>query len=221
MTDSPPVLAARDVVVERGSTRPLDGLSIDIPAGSTTLIRGPSGAGKSTLFEILGLLDTPDEGSLLVGDTDAATLSDRGRTRLRRDHIGVVFQEFNLIPDLTAWENARLPLDHADRTDDEWLATLFDRLAVSDLRDRYPESLSGGEKQRIAIARALATRPEVVLADEPTGHLDPETADRVLELLLDSPAFADAAVVVVSHDPVLADRFERVYELVDGELSRE
>jgi ABC-type lipoprotein export system ATPase subunit len=218
VTDSD-ALVARDIVVTRGSNRPLDGVSITIPAGSRTLIRGPSGAGKSTLFEILGLLATPDAGSLLVNDADAAALSERARTRLRRDHIGVVFQEFNLIPDLTALENARLPLDHAGRSDDDWLETLFDQLGVTDLRNRYPESLSGGEKQRIAIARALATRPAVVLADEPTGHLDPETARSVLDLLLESPAFADVAVVVISHDPSIANRFDRVFELVDGSLT--
>lgn len=218
MTNGDPVLEARNLRVTRGDARPLDGLSVSIPPASTTLVRGRSGAGKTTLFEILGLLDAPDGGTLRVAGRDAAALSDGDRTRLRRDHVGIVFQEFELIDDLTAWENARLPQEHADAIDEAWLDTLFDELGIPDRRDRYPRALSGGEKQRVSIARALANRPAVVLADEPTGQVDPETSATVLDLLLESPELADAAVVVVSHETGIADRFDALYDLVDGHL---
>lgn len=218
VTDGDPVLEARGLRVTRGDARTLDGLSVSIPPASTTLVRGTSGAGKTTLFEILGLLDAPDGGTLRVAGRDAATLSDGDRTRLRRDHVGIVFQEFELIADLTARENARLPQEHADAIDEAWLDALFAELGIADRRDHYPRALSGGEKQRVSIARALANRPAVVLADEPTGQVDPETSATVLDLLLEGPELADAAVVVVSHETGIADRFDAVYELVDGHL---
>ena len=135
-----------------------------------------------------------------------------------RETVGVVFQEFRLIPDLTARENAALPGEHDGSVDGAWLSELFERLDVADRRAAYPAALSGGEKQRVAVARALVSRPDVVLADEPTGQLDPAAADRVLELLFELQAETDTALVVVSHDPRLVDRFERRYRLTDGRL---
>jgi len=213
-----PALDAADVTVRRGDRRVLDGVSLSVAPGERVLIQGESGAGKTTLFEVLGLLLPPTGGSLFVDETDAASLSERERARLRRETVGVVFQEFQLVPDLTAWENAALPGTHDGSPDTEWLDTLFDWLGIADRRDQYPATLSGGEKQRVAIARALVNGPAVVLADEPTGQLDPDTAETVLELLFEVQAETDTALVVVSHDRSLADRFGRRYELTDGAL---
>jgi putative ABC transport system ATP-binding protein len=214
----PAPLKATDLGVVRGGTRILDGVSIRLDAGTRTLVHGPSGSGKSTLFQILGLLAPPDEGELLVAGTDVSEAAGRTRARLRRTHVGLVFQEFRLIPDLTAWENAKLPQEHAGREDTDWMAELFDVLGVAELRDQYPRTLSGGEKQRIAIARALANRPAVVLADEPTGQLDPETASQVLDLLLDVQRETDSALAMISHDRDHTSWFDTAYRLADGRL---
>ncbi|MFC4438491.1 MULTISPECIES: ABC transporter ATP-binding protein [Natrialbaceae] len=219
MNAADPVLAADAVSVRRGGQPILEELSLSIPAGSRTLVRGPSGAGKTTLFSVLGLLETPDAGQLRVDGTDASSLSERRRARLRRDAIGFVFQDFQLVPDLTARENALLPQSHGGERDPDWIDELLETLAVADRADRYPATLSGGEKQRVAIARALANRPDVVLADEPTGQLDPETTERVTGLLLDVHDSADTALLTISHDPSLASLFDRTVTLRNGQLS--
>lgn len=214
--DSGPVLAAEAVSVDRGSTRVLTDVSLAVAPAGRILIRGPSGAGKTTLFRVLGLLEPPTSGRILVRGTDAASLPERKRAALRRDHVGIVFQDFQLVPDLTARENAALPQEHGGDTDGDWLDELFERLDIVELAGQYPASLSGGEKQRVAIARALANRPAVVLADEPTGQLDPDTAGRVLDLL--DEATRETALVVVSHDRLLGERFGRVVTLRDGRI---
>jgi len=216
----PPALDARDITVARGGTPVLEDLSITIPADAQTLIKGTSGAGKSTLFSVLGLLTTPDSGTLDVRGSDAGSLPERKRAVLRRDHLGFVFQDFKLVDDLTAYENARVPQEHAETTDEQWLDTLFDRLGISDLADRLPRALSGGERQRVAIARALANRPSVVLADEPTGQLDPQTTDEVMETLFAVRDAFDTALVVVSHDAQLSGEFTQEYVLQDRQLTR-
>jgi putative ABC transport system ATP-binding protein len=216
MTEPP--LEADGITVHRGETRVLDELSVTVPSDARMLIRGRSGAGKSTLFDVLGLLASPDAGTITVQGVDAATLPERKRAALRREHLGFVFQDFRLIDDLTAFENARVPQEHAGEPDEQWLNRLFERLDITGLRDRTPAALSGGERQRVAIARALANRPTVVLADEPTGQLDPETTDTVLETLLAVRETFDTALVLVSHDPRLGDAFETQYDLVDGQL---
>lgn len=223
---TPPALAARGVVVERGDARVLDGLDLAIPGGASLLIRGESGVGKTTLFYVLGLLESPDDGTVVVDGTDAAALPERRRARVRRDRVGFVFQDFQLVDDLTAWENARLPQEHGrslfgdDPDGEAWLREVFDRLGIAGLTERYPAALSGGERQRVAIARAVANRPTVILADEPTGQLDPDATEAVLDLLLDVREAVGAALVVVSHDVRLADAFDDEVRLVDGTIER-
>ncbi|WP_435068285.1 ABC transporter ATP-binding protein [Haloplanus sp. C73] len=218
---TPPVVEATDVTVRRGERAVLDGLSMTIPADGRLLVRGESGAGKSTLFEVLGLLTTPDSGTVRVRGTDATGLPERERAAFRRDHLGFVFQDFRLVDDLTAFENARVPQEHAGDVDEAWLETLFERLDITDLAHRTPPTLSGGERQRVAIARAVANRPSVILADEPTGQLDPETTDAVLDTLTAVYETVDTALVVVSHDPRLESRFETRYTLADGRVERD
>lgn len=213
-----PVIEACDVSLTHGERPVLDGVSLTVPPDARMLVRGASGAGKSTLFEVLGLLTTPDDGTVRVRGTDATTASERERAALRRDHLGFVFQSFRLVDDLTAYENARVPQEHADEIDEDWLDTLFERLDIAALADQAPPTLSGGERQRVAIARALANRPSVVLADEPTGQLDPDTTDAVLDTLAAVHETFDTALLVVSHDPRLGDAFDRRYELADGTL---
>jgi len=213
-----PILAAEGLRLERNGHVLLADVSLSVPRGTRTLIQGPSGAGKTSLFRVLGLLEPPTAGRLEVDAEDAAALGERARARLRREAVGIVFQDFQLVPDLTAMENAALPQDHAGGRDEAWLDELFDRLDIADLADAYPATLSGGEKQRVAIARALANRPAVVLADEPTGQLDPDTAGRVLDLLLSLQAEEETALVVVSHDRAIADRFETVVRIEDGRV---
>jgi len=212
------VLRAEDVVVERGGDRILDGVSLLVPADARFLIRGRSGAGKTTLFRVLGLLEPPTAGEVYVDGEPAGSLPERKRARVRRDTVGIVFQDFQLVPDLTARENAGLPQEHGGERDEGWLDELFERLDITGLADQYPSTLSGGEKQRVAIARALANQPAVVLADEPTGQLDPDTADAVLDLLLELQAETGTALVVVSHDPRLEGEFERVVRLEAGNI---
>ncbi|ACV46211.1 MULTISPECIES: ABC transporter ATP-binding protein [Halomicrobium] len=216
MTES--VLVGSDLVVTRSGEQILDGVSLSVASNATVLVQGPSGAGKTTLFNVLGLLEAPESGTLHVDGRDASALSERERAALRRSTIGFVFQDFQLIGDLTARENAALPQEHAGEPDPEWLDTLFDRLGIAALGGQYPATLSGGEKQRVAIARALANRPEIVLADEPTGQLDPATADAVLDLLFGMQASAETALIVISHDPQLAPHFDERLQLADGRL---
>ena len=215
-----PVLEARDLVVERGGKRVLDGASMTVEPDTERVIVGESGAGKTTLFYVLGLLDVPTSGDVVVDGTNASTLPERKRARLRRDHIGFVFQDFQLIPDLTAWENARLPQEHAGQHDEAWLAEVFDLLEIASNRGQYPAELSGGEKQRVAIARALANRPAVVLADEPTGQLDPGTAMTVLSLLRSVRAETGTSLVAISHDRTLVRKFDKRTLLRHGRLDR-
>jgi putative ABC transport system ATP-binding protein len=216
---SDPVLRAEQVTVERGGTSILDSVSISVESNTSMLVRGPSGSGKTTLFNALGLLSTPTSGQIYIQGTDASELSERKRAAIRRDTIGFVFQDFQLIPDLTAWDNAALPQDHTGSRNEDWLAELFDVLNITELRDNYPATLSGGEKQRVAIARALANYPAVILADEPTGQLDPQTAEQVLDLLFGVQAETDTALVLISHDRGLSSRFAETVLLRDGKIT--
>ncbi|MFB6187478.1 MAG: ABC transporter ATP-binding protein [Halobacteriaceae archaeon] len=212
-------IVAEEISVRRNDITILDDISITITTDTKRLIQGPSGAGKTTLFNVLGLLMMPSSGSLRINDTDTTEISETRRAQLRRDVIGFVFQDFQLIYDLTAWENAVLPQEHAGMSDEEWMEKIFDYLDITTLMNQYPGTLSGGEKQRVAIARALANKPDIVLADEPTGQLDPQTTETVIELLIDIQALTETAIVVVSHDTQLTDYFTDISQLVDGQLT--
>lgn len=213
-----PIVEAVDLQVTKGEAVLLDDVSLAIPADAQLILQGPSGAGKTTLFHALGLLIKPTGGELLVAGENVATVSERRRAQIRRETIGIIFQDFRLIDDLTAWENAALPQDHAGSRDEEWLTELFGRLEIMDLREQYPPTLSGGEKQRVAIARALANQPSIILADEPTGQLDPDTADQVLELLFELHDETNTALAVVTHDRRLTPYFEMELNLQDGQI---
>ncbi|SIR76891.1 putative ABC transport system ATP-binding protein [Haladaptatus litoreus] len=212
------VLEAESIRVVRGDQEIISDASLSVPANTQILVQGPSGAGKTTLFNILGLLDVPTSGTVRIANEETAALSERKRARLRRETIGFIFQDFQLIDDLTAWENAALPQDHAGERDEEWLQTLFTELEIADRADQYPATLSGGEKQRVAIARALANRPDIVLADEPTGQLDPTTTTQVLDLLFRLQDTTDTSLVVISHDMQLQPRFDTIVRLEDGTI---
>ncbi|WIV66022.1 ABC transporter ATP-binding protein [Natrialbaceae archaeon AArc-T1-2] len=200
----------------------LDGISLEIPRGSYTAIMGPSGSGKSTLMNLVGCLDTPTAGTVVVDGRDVTTLSGRERTTLRGTEVGFVFQTFNLMPRLNALENVALPqlfqgVGRDQRHDRA--RELLERVGLGDRGDHLPSELSGGQRQRVAIARALVNDPALVLADEPTGNLDTETGASILELFDDLHA-AGNTIVVVSHERHVAERAERIVHLLDGGIER-
>lgn len=195
----------------------LDSVSLTVEPGEVVGVAGPSGSGKSTLLHLLAGLDTPTDGSITIRGTDIGALSDRQQTKFRREHIGMVFQRFHLLPALTARENVALPLVQAGTSKEmrqERAEGLLDLVGLRDRMDHRPQSLSGGEQQRVAIARALAADPAVVIADEPTGELDRETGETVLDLLTEIST--DRAVVIASHDEYTLERTDQVIQLLDG-----
>jgi putative ABC transport system ATP-binding protein len=197
----------------------LDAVDVEFRPAEFTAIMGPSGSGKSTLMHCMAGLDAATEGSIRIGDVDLAELKDKELTRLRRDRLGFIFQSFNLIPTLTARENITLPLDLAGRSADEaWLADLIDAVGLADRLDHRPSELSGGQQQRVACARALAGRPELVFADEPTGNLDSRSGAEVLAFLRRSVDEFGQSVVMVTHDPKAAAHADRVVFLADGRI---
>lgn len=195
----------------------LDSVSLSVNAGEVVGIAGPSGSGKSTLLHLLAGLDTPTTGTITIRGTDIGSLGNRQQTQYRRDNIGMVFQRFHLLPALTARENVALPLVQAGikrRTRRKRASELLAAVGLADRESHRPGALSGGEQQRVAIARALAADPAVVIADEPTGELDRDTGEQVLDLLTDISD--DRAVVVASHDEYTLERADRVVNLLDG-----
>jgi putative ABC transport system ATP-binding protein len=197
----------------------LRGVSLDLPAGQFTAVMGPSGSGKSTLMHLLAGLDTPSSGAVTVAGQDITKMKDRELTRLRRKHIGFVFQSFNLLPTLSAEENIVLPLAIAGkRPPKEDIDTLLARVGLTDRRGHRPAELSGGQQQRVAIARALITRPTVLFADEPTGNLDSEAGAGVLRLLRDAVDLDGQTTLMVTHDPRAAAIADRVLYLADGRV---
>jgi putative ABC transport system ATP-binding protein len=224
-TDGPVVLA-RDLERQYGegptAVHALRGVSLEVESGQLVAVMGPSGSGKSTLMHSLAGLDRPTSGSVVVAGTEITGLDDARLTRLRRDHIGFVFQFFNLLPMLTAEENVVLPLAIAgEKPDRRWLDDLFAQTGLSERRHHRPAELSGGEQQRVAISRALVTRPTVLFADEPTGNLDSKTGGEILDLLRDSVAAYGQTIVMVTHEARAASIADRILFLADGQLVNE
>jgi putative ABC transport system ATP-binding protein len=195
----------------------LRGVDLDIPRGQFTAVMGPSGSGKSTLMHILAGLDRPTSGSVWIDGTEIGQLGDQQLTLLRREHIGFVFQFFNLLPMLTAQENITLPLELAGtKPEQAWLDELIGKVGLADRRRHRPSELSGGQQQRVAIARALVTRPTVLFADEPTGNLDSHTGEEILHLLRDSVDSYGQTMLIVTHEARAAAMADRVLFLADG-----
>jgi putative ABC transport system ATP-binding protein len=224
-SSSPPALlleGVRKSFREGGRTlEVLRGVDLEVTPGESVALLGPSGSGKSTLLNLIGGIDAPDEGRVEVGGVALHSLAERERTLFRRRGIGFVFQLFNLVPTLTVEENLLLPLELAGDVTDESRARarrLLERLGLADRGGAWPERLSGGEQQRVAVARAVIHRPALVLADEPTGNLDAETGAGVLELLDDLRRETGTTVVVVTHSAEVAGRMERCLELREGRL---
>jgi putative ABC transport system ATP-binding protein len=200
----------------------LRGVSLEIPKGDLTAVMGPSGSGKSTLMHILAGLDKPTSGDVSIAGTAIGKLRDSDLTRLRRRHIGFVFQFFNLLPMLTAEENILLPLSIAgEKPEDGFFEALLRNVGLADRRSHRPSELSGGQQQRVAIARALVSRPTVIFADEPTGNLDSKTGSEILELLRHSVEEYGQTTVMVTHEPRAAAIADRVLFLADGEIVKE
>ncbi|WP_058235627.1 ABC transporter ATP-binding protein [Devriesea agamarum] len=216
---NPAVIRARGVVKSYGDVHALAGIDLDIAAGRFTSIMGPSGSGKSTLMHVLAGLDTVDQGSIQLGGTELTQLDDNRLTVLRRERIGFVFQSFNLLPMLTAEQNILLPIQLSGATVDRaWFTTLVEAFKLSDRLTHLPSQLSGGQVQRIAIARALITSPDVVFADEPTGNLDTATSTEVLDFLRLSVDQFGQTIVMVTHEPSAAAKTDRIVTLRDGQI---
>jgi putative ABC transport system ATP-binding protein len=220
------VAAAEDVTRRYGegdtAVDALRGVSLDVLQGQMIAVMGPSGSGKSTLMHIMAGLDRPTSGEVQIGGTTISTLGDTDLTKLRRKHVGFVFQFFNLLPMLTAEENILLPLSLAGRKPDTaFFEDLLDRVGLTDRRTHRPAELSGGQQQRVAIARALVSRPTVIFADEPTGNLDSATSGEILDLMRESVEEYGQTTVVVTHDARAASIADRILFLDDGLIVRE
>ncbi len=201
------------------SVRALDGVNVEFAPGCFTAIMGPSGSGKSTLLHCLAGLDNLTSGSIAIGDTILGTLRERQLTRLRRDRIGFIFQAFNLLPTLTAAENITLPLALAGRRPDQaWFDTVIEVVGLRDRLHHRPAELSGGQQQRVAAARALVSRPEIILADEPTGNLDSKSGGELLAFMRRAVDGFGQTIVMVTHDPVAASYADRIVFLADGQV---
>lgn len=195
---------------------------MEVGSGEAVALLGASGSGKSTLLNIISGLVIPDSGSVLVDNVELSKLSAEARTLFRRERIGFVFQFFHLIPTLTVMENLRLPLQLNSKDDEagaERARSLLERVGLADRADSFPDRLSGGEQQRVAICRALVHQPPVVLADEPTGNLDGKTADEVLKLVLDLTSEEKVALVVVTHSESVAEQCSRIVRMAEGKLA--
>ncbi len=203
-----------------GPVNILRGIDLTIAAGETVGIVGPSGSGKTTMLMIIAGLERPSSGRVAVAGKDLTNLSEDALARFRRDHIGIVFQSFHLIPTMTALENVAVPLELAGRKDAFPRATeALEAVGLGHRLTHYPGQLSGGEQQRVAIARAFAPGPRVLLADEPTGNLDGETGHQVIQLLFDQCADHGTTLVLITHDPALAGRCDRQVRVADGRIA--
>jgi putative ABC transport system ATP-binding protein len=200
----------------------LRGVSLEVPKGALTAVMGPSGSGKSTLMHILAGLDKPTAGDVSIAGTSIEELNDNELTKLRREHIGFIFQFFNLLPMLNAEENVVLPLSIAgEKPDKAWVAELMGRIGLKDRGSHRPSELSGGQQQRVAIGRALVSRPTIVFADEPTGNLDSKTSGEILDLMRSSVDTYEQTTVMVTHDSRAAAIADRILFLADGVIVKD
>lgn len=204
-------------------TTALSGVDIDIKSGELVAVTGPSGCGKSTLLNLLGLIDTPDTGDYFFDGKQVAGLNERQRASVRKQNIGFIFQNFNLVPELSVYENIELPLlytrmKHSDRK--ARVTELMEQMKLTHRKDYYPRQLSGGQQQRVAVARALSNSPRLILADEPTGNLDSKSGNDVMQLLLQLNEYG-STVVIVTHEPYYAEMCRRTITLLDGQIVTE
>ena len=202
----------------QGPLNVLDNVSLRLAAGQSLALMGESGSGKSTLLHLAAGLDLPDQGTVSFENQNVASLPEPTRAKLRREQLGLVFQQFHLVPSLTVIDNLRLQARLAKRDNVAWTDHLIERLGLHGMEKRYPEQLSGGQQQRLAIGRALAPRPPLLLADEPTGNLDETTAGEVLELLLSLVRETQCALLIVTHSPQVAAPLDRCLRLSHGHL---
>jgi putative ABC transport system ATP-binding protein len=221
-----PVVSAHDITRTYGAddtiVHALRGVSVEVGRGELTAVMGPSGSGKSTLMHILAGLDRPSSGEVWIAETKITSLKDRQLTRLRREHIGFIFQFFNLLPMLTAEENITLPMSIAGKKPDPaWVAELIAAVGLGERLSHRPSELSGGQQQRVAIARALLSKPTVMFADEPTGNLDSRTSAEILQLLRSSVSDYGQTTVMVTHDAHAAAIADRILFLADGVIVRD
>ena len=199
--------------------RALDGVDLESERGKITAIIGTSGSGKSTLLNMLGGLDTPSEGSIQIGNTELAKLNSEQATIFRRNHIGFIFQNYNLVPVLSVWENIVFPISLDGRRPDEtFIMEIVRLLGLEKKLDSLPNNLSGGQQQRVAIARALASKPAIILADEPTGNLDSKTSDDVIGLLKMTGKEFNQTIVMITHNPEIAQMADRIVRIEDGRM---
>ncbi len=220
---TPPAACVRSAVKRYGTgdtaVTALDDVTVWFPAGSFTAIMGPSGSGKSTLMHVAAGLDGLTAGEVFIGVDELGAMSDNELTRLRRDRLGFVFQAFNLVPTLSAYENITLPIRLAGRRiDTAWVDELVGMVGLTDRVEHRPSELSGGQQQRVAVARALASRPEIVFADEPTGNLDSRTGSEILAFMRRAVREMHQTIVMVTHDPVAASHADHVLFLADGRI---
>jgi putative ABC transport system ATP-binding protein len=205
-----------------GPVRSVDGIDLEVEAGTSVAVVGPSGCGKSTLLGLLGGLEAPTRGQIWLGDTELSAQSEVERARLRREEIGFVFQSYDLLPFLSAFENVGFQVALIGAPDGEARTTeLLDRLGLSEHATKLPDQLSGGQRQRVGIARALVHGPKLILADEPTGELDSLSSASAMDLLIEAQRSIGATLVVVTHDMAVAGRLDRIVRLKDGRLAKD
>lgn len=224
MTSPNPAIAARKLILTLGSgdasVNILKGIDLDVPQGQTLALLGPSGSGKSSLMAVLSGLERATSGALTVAGENFAAMSEDALARARRGRIGIVLQAFHLLPTMTALENVTTPMDLAGMPDAaERAAAELAAVGLGHRLDHYPAQLSGGEQQRVAIARATAPRPSLIFADEPTGNLDAATGGAIIDLLFARRAETGATLIIITHDPALAERCERIITLGDGRIA--
>jgi len=210
---------SKSYVDASGPVKVLDGLSLKMDRAETLALTGESGSGKSTLLHLIGGLDTADDGQIRLDGTEMTELSDTGRAAMRGGTVGIVFQQFNLIPSLSVEANIAFQAQLSGRFDASWAAQVTDRLGLANQASKYPEALSGGQQQRAAIARTLVAQPKLVLADEPTGNLDEANAELVLDLMLELARDAGTAVLMVTHSTLHASRLQRQLHLSRGKIA--